>query len=95
MKIRNGFVSNSSTTTFVLNDSTHDLDDFNRRFQLFMECGMMCGFVDNLWDNKIREMECYLDNGILHISGDSIPTPIARNPDLYKTSIKFLSKQLK
>ena len=78
MKIKNGFISNSSTTIFVLNGSTRDIDGLNRRLELFLQCGILCGFVDDLWDDKIRDMACYLENGVLHISGDSIPSDLSK-----------------
>lgn len=64
MKIRDGFVSNSSTTSFTLKDTTGDIQDFDRKLNLFLKCAEICDYLNF----DLKELDCYLENNKIKIS---------------------------
>jgi len=73
MRIRKGFVANSSTSNFILKTHYPNPEDLEDKLRLFIQCGMLCGFADDLWKDKVWDIEAYNYDGETHIRADEIP----------------------
>jgi len=78
MKNRNGFVANSSTSNFILKTHYTNPEDIENRLKLFIQCGMLCGFVDDLWKNKVWDIDVYNYDGETHIRADELPLELEK-----------------